>query len=608
MSNTKIIFLSSIFVAAVIAAGAIWGAKIFNNNKNENFVLNLSSEELSKRTDKSYLIDINLLDEKAPEYTNLNDKDKEALKHLVRAAEILQKIHYQLDNHDNLAFREFLIQQTAAGNKDAQKTLVLFNAQRGMNAVDRESNHIELAKNHPDFIGKGFYPADLSPEEFHSILIKMLKNGDVDMVKKILNQRSVVERQGETLVAIDYIDKFKADFAQMANELELAAQSSTNSDFTEYLKLQADALRTADPMLDAYADKKWATLQDTPLEFTITRECYGDNMTKTISNNAELVNLLEKSGITPLMKDSLGCRVGIVNREATQDLLKIKEYLPKMAEMMPFKDKYQQNIKPDGEVKQTMVDVDLVDMTGDCGAYRGGITIAENLPNDDKLSLAIGGGRRNVYHRQVRNMYTPEKTQKKIDAILAPELHQYYNIEAAHWFTIGHENTHSLGPNSGCERIGKYQSIIEENKADMGSLSFVDMLTKEGMYNENERKQIVVTAVLGNFLKAKPTMAQAHRVRSVMQIHYLMNEGAVYINNDDKVFIDIDKSVAAAQKMLSDIVEIQLSGDIKKAEKFVNDNFIWDENLENIASKLRKIDNELNGQTIAPLAKKLLAE
>jgi len=91
--NTKIIVLGSIFVAAIIAAGAIFGAKIFNNDKNENFVLNLSSEELAKRTDKSYLIDINLLDENSPEYTQLNDKDKEALKHLVRAAEILQKIH-----------------------------------------------------------------------------------------------------------------------------------------------------------------------------------------------------------------------------------------------------------------------------------------------------------------------------------------------------------------------------------------------------------------------------------------------------------------------------------------------------------------------------------
>ena len=58
----------------------------------------------------------------------------------------------------------------------------------------------------------------------------------------------------------------------MADLFLEAAKYSTDADFNEYLKLQAAALKTADPMLDAYADKKWATLQDTPLEFTITRE------------------------------------------------------------------------------------------------------------------------------------------------------------------------------------------------------------------------------------------------------------------------------------------------------------------------------------------------
>ena len=212
----------------------------------------------------------------------------------------------------------------------------------------------------------------------------------------------------------------------------------------------------------------------------------------------------------------------------------------------------------------------------------------------------------NVYHRQVRNMFSPEKTQKKINAILAPELHKYYNTEAVHWFTIGHENMHSLGPNKGCEKLGKYQSIIEENKADMGSLAFVDLLTKEGMYTKEQRNQIVVSSVLGNFLKAKPMMTQAHRIRSVMQLHYLEKEGAVWLNKDDKVVINPDKAVLAAQKMLKDIVEIQMSGDINKAEKFVNDNFVWDDNCEKIAAKLRVIDNELNGQIVAPLAKELL--
>lgn len=79
---------------------------------------------------------------------------------------------------------------------------------------------------------------------------------------------------------------------------------------------------------------------------------------------------------------------------------------------MPFSDEYEQNINPDQDVKQTMVDVDLVAVTGDVGAYRGGITLAENLPNDDKLSLTIGGGRRNVYHRQIRFISDMKNSKK----------------------------------------------------------------------------------------------------------------------------------------------------------------------------------------------------
>lgn len=610
MSETKkkILFIGAICAVAFLVMGMFVGVKKMKQENKPTFTLNLSTEELQKRTNKEYLINVNLLDVNAPAYKNLKAGDKEALKHLVKAARILQNIQLQLDNPDNIAFREYLVQQSKDGNKDAQMTLKLFDAQRGMNALDREANHVELAKGHGELVGKGFYPKDLSADEFHGILTTMLKQGDVDMVKKILNQRSVVERNGYELVAIDYVDKFKEDFARIADHLDAAAEVSTNTNFNEYLRLQAKALRTADPMLDAYADKKWAELQDTPLEFTITRENYADGLTKSISSNHELSKMLAVAGITPYPKDSLGCRVGIVNKKSTQDMLKIKKYLPKMAEMMPLKDKYKQVVSHDKDAKQTMVDVDLVDMTGDCGAYRGGITIAENLPNNDKLSLTIGGGRRNVYHRQVRAMYTPEKIKKKTNAILDPSLHKYYNKEAEHWFTVGHENSHSLGPNSGTEKLGKYQSIIEENKADMGSMACVDMLTKEKMYTPEQRKQIIVTATVNNFLKAKPVMTHAHRVRSVMQTHYFIKEGAITFNKDGKIVVNIDKVVPAAQKMLKEIIEIQLSGDVTKAEKFVNDNFVWDEKLQKVADELKKVDNELNGQVVTPLADKLYAE
>ena len=569
------------------------------------FELNLSVEELEKRTNKDYLITKKMLKCDAPEYLSLEEGDKQALKHLVKAAYILEKINMQIDCHHNLEFKEYLEKEISKGNRQAELTKILFDAQKGMNAIDTMSNKINLAKGIVELPGKGVYPEDLSKEEFHSILTKMINEGKINEVKKILTQRSVVERANDELVGIDYIDKFREDFSKMADEIDKASETSTNQDFNEYLKLQAKALRTADPMLDAYADKKWATLQDTPLEFTITRENYEDEMTGTIVENKELSALLDKHGIKPIPKDFLGGRVGIVNKKGTEALMAIKKYLPTLAQNMPYSDEYEQNINPNQDTKQTMVDVDLVAVTGDVGAYRGGITLAENLPNDDKPSLTIGGGRRNVYHRQIRFISDMKKLQERLDEILDKEQHKYYLDEADHWFTIGHENAHSLGPKKACETLGKYRNIIEENKADMGSLAFVDLLTELGMYTQEQRKQIIVTTIADNFLKSKPTLSQAHRVRTVMQNKYFSDRGA-YDIIDGKIHVNIDKVVPIAKEMLSEIIRIQIEGDFDKAEKYVLDNFIWTDNMELIAQKLQKVSKSLNGRTESELAEKLL--
>ena len=573
------------------------------------YELNLSLEELEKRTHKDYLVTKTMLKEDSEEYTSLADGDKQALKHLVKAAYILEKINKQIDNVHNLPFEEYLNIEIANGNKRAELTKILYDAQKGVCALDRESNIIELAKNVHATLGKGAYPEDLGKEEFQQIVLKMLKSGKIEEVRTMLNQRSVVERSGEELVAIDYIDKFKEDFAKMADELEQASKVSTNADFNEYLELQAKALRTADPMLDAYADKKWATLQDTPLEFTITRENYSDELTESVIENEELKTLLEQHNITPIGKDFLGGRVGIINKKGTESLLKVKKFLPLMADNMPFKDEYVQNISPDKESKQTMVDVDLVTVSGDVGEFRAGITLAENLPNDDKLSLTIGGGRRNVYHRQIRLITSEDsrkKLQERLDEILNKEQHKYYNDEADHWFTIGHENAHSLGPNSGTEALGKYKSIIEENKADITSLAMLDVLEQNGMYSKEEKEQIIVTYAADNMLKSRPTLSQAHRVRSVMQNYYFLKEGAIEISADGVLTVNIEKMIPTAQKMLKEIIRIQIDGDFNKGEKYVLENFQWTPEMELVAEKIKKVSKSLNGKVEEPLATALL--
>lgn len=573
-----------------------------------DYEFNLSMQELEKRTHKDYLTTKKFLKADAPEYLALAEGDKIALRHLCVAADILEKINMQIDCKHNLPVKAFLKQEAKKGNKQAKLTKILFDAQKGVNGIDTMSNPVCLIKGIEPKLGKGVYPEDLSKEEFHSVLLRMLKDGKVDEVRGILTQRSMVVRAAEDLAGIDYVDYFSEDFAKIADELEIAAKTSTNKDFNEYLHLQAKALRTADPMLDAYADKKWASLQDTPLEFTITRENYEDEMTGTIVENKELSEELAKHGISPIPKDFLGGRVGIINKAGTEALMAIKKYLPTLADNMPYKDEYTQTISAESDAMQTMVDVDMVMASGDVGEYRGGITLAENLPNSDKLSLTIGGGRRNVYHRQIRFISDKKKLQERLDAILDKEQHKYYLDEADHWFTIGHENAHSLGPKEGSERLGKYRNIIEENKADMGSLAFVDLLTELGMYTSEQRLQIIVTTITDNFLKSKPTLSQAHRVRTVMQNKYFAERGGYEITKDGKIKVNIDRVVPIAKEMLSEIVRIQIDGDFNRAEKYVLDNFVWTDNMELIAQNLQKVSKTLNGTLETELADKLLGK
>ncbi len=575
------------------------------------FELNLTIEELEKRTHKDYLIRKPMLKEDAVEYLALSEGDKKALAHLVKAANIANIIYMKQDNELNLPFRDYLDEEIKKGNKQAELTKILFNAQLGIIGIDSESKPVILLKGAKESDGKAFYPSDLTKNELHNILKEMLKNGEKEEVAKILNQRTIVKRSGNKLKAFDYTEEFKEEFNKIADELELASKTSTNQDFNEYLNLQAKALRENNPMFDAYADKKWATLQDTPLEFTISREQYADLLTGSVMEDEELKNLLEENNITPISKDSIGIRVGIVNKKGTQDLLKVKKYLPLMAENMPLKDKYEQNISSDEDNLQTMADVDIVSLRGDEGSYRGGITIAQNLPNNDKLSLTIGGGRRNIYHRQVRTSNSPEaieRRKKRLNATLAPELHKYYNPEADHWFTIGHENVHSLGPKSGTEALGKYKNIIEENKADMGSLALLDCLTEAGVYTEEEKKQILVTFGANCFLKAKPELSQAHRVRTIMQAYFFIKEKAITVSNDGIINIDIDKMTKTAMKMLTEIIEVQLSQDFNMGENYVNKYFQWTDEINAVSNKLKQTDKSLNGMIETPLADFIIKE
>lgn len=555
-----------------------------------NHKINLSEEALDKIINEQ-TIKIVMIDKKSPLYQTLKDNDKKALEHLTKAGKILNNVNLRQDHHLNLEQKKAL--KIAAGNdKYAQKALQffnMFNGVEGLNGIDLQP--IELFEGIKGYAGRNFYPHDMSVEEFHNIIHNMLKEKKFEQVQKILSNRTMVLRKNNELEAIDYTTYFATEFLEIAQELNFAKELVSDQKFGQYLKAQALALQNNDEKLDEKADKLWAELQDTDLEFTISRENYEDEMTTTLFENKAIMELINQAGIEINSKDMLGVRVGIINKEGTNLIMKFKEKMKDLANLMPFADTYEQSIANTGEIKQTMVDADLLGLYGDYAACRGGITTAQNLPNNDKLSIKNGGGRRNVYHRQVRQASNPEREAKILEMLVDKNLHQYFNLETDHLFVIGHENGHSLGPNSVYQNaLGIYKHIIEEHKADVISIAFMPEYLKAGVISAQELKEIWATWVIFRlFISAEPHFSKPHRIADLIQFNYLLQNNAIYFDDNGKLYIDFIKFEATIKQLLEETIKVQLSKKPEIAKEFIEKYAVWGQESKRIA----KIQKEL---------------
>ena len=91
-----------------------------------------------------------------------------------------------------------------------------------------------------------------------------------------------------------------------------------------------------------------------------------------------------------------------------------------------------------------------------------------------------------------------------------------------------------------------------------------------------------------------------------MQTYFFIKEGALSVSDDGIIDINIDKMIPAARKMLTEIIEVQLSQSFARGEKYVNDYFVWSDEIEKVSEKLKATDKSLNGMILTPLADYLM--
>lgn len=549
--------------------------------------LNLSLSELKERTSPERFKEYGLLKGESPEYLNLSQNEKDVLLGLVDTAKLIDQVHFKLENINNEKYINYLSKGISGGDERARLTAELFYAQKSAFSPDREGKQISLFKGDRRPLACAFYPNDITTVELGDIINKMLDRGKVEKVKKVLSSHSVVLRDGDELVGYYYEEYFK-EFKSLAAKLTDVASIAKDIPLKNYLLALAEYFLCPTDENLLKADSLWVEL-NSKIEYCVTRESYEDGLTSDIINNKPLYERLTQLGIVVTPKDSIGLRVGIVNAAGTEFIKKLGTLIDVARVNMPLKEHYDNSLTSEDGGFQAQQDVDVVALAGDEGAYRAGVVLAQNLPNNDKLCAGKLNKRKNIFHRQFRSVVNKEVIKTKI----SQEQLKFYSAEAEHIATICHENTHSLGPKN--KNCGKFSSILEEFKADLGAIAFLNEYVSSGVINSETAMQIVVSNLSGNFLKAKPNFSQAHRVRSVMYANILLMAGAIELNAEQKLVFNCDKIVSESKKILEKIINIQIHEDVVAAEKFVNETFVWTPEMDVIASRVKKADKVLNG-------------
>ena len=466
--------------------------------------------------------------------------DREALPKLIAASRLLDAIF----DRQVWAGNPRLAQKLKANRSEAGKLQYeYFKIMRG--PWDRQAHFEPFAIDSARPKGGGFYPEDLTADEFHAWV--KAHPGDKDAFEGLY---TVIERQGNQLAAVRYSKVYGQWLEPAATLLKDAADLTDNDSLATFLRARAAAF-----LSDDYyeSDKAWMDL-DSALEITIgPYETYED----------ELLGL----------KASFESFVTVSDPKASADLAKYKKYLPQMEQHLPVDDA----MKTERGAESPIRVVDLVFTSGD--ARKSVQTIAFNLPNDERVRKEKGA-KKVLLRNLIRTKF--DLIMKPIgQRVLAEDLHEHLSADAFFHQVLFHELSHSLGPgllDRDGEKVevrvllGPAYSPLEECKADVMGVYNILFMIEKGELPKEFRAPVLVSYFAGLFRSVRFGVAEAHGKGAAVQINRYIEDGAVTLDESTGRFaVDLPKLEASVQELVTDLVTIQHEADKAKAEAFLDE-------------------------------------
>jgi len=469
---------------------------------------------------------------------SLSAADVKALGHLVKAAAIVDRIFLRQAWAGNPAFAPRV---AALAGPDAQAAKDYYRIMAG--PWDRLKDFEPFLGTAPHPAGAGFYPEDMTKEEFEKYLA-----ANPSEKAQFTSTTTVIRREGGKLVAVRYSKEYSDLLNEAASELRSAASATKNESLKKFLKLRADAFLSD----DYYAsDLAWMDL-DSPIEVVIgPYETYEDGLFG--------------------YKAAFEAFVCVEQPKDSAQLAKYKQELPFLETRLPIPDQYKNTKR--GTASPIRV-ADEVLTGGD--ARRGVQTLAFNLPNDERVREAKGS----------KKVLLKNMMRAKYDGILAPIAAStlpkgepsHLTLDSYFHHVLFHELAHGLGPGrikvDGRETEARLElkelySAIEEAKADVLGVYCLAVLTNRGVVAVSVVDPLPWTYVAGLFRAARFGTTDAHGLGVVIQANYLLSKGAIAVTPDGRFRPVLEKFAGGIKDLARELLMVEAQGSYAGAQELV---------------------------------------
>jgi hypothetical protein len=481
--------------------------------------------------------------------SHLSDNQKELLRLLFRAAEIMDDLYWE---------QVFPDRDAALGSMVNEDVSRFFKINYG--PWERLNGNFPYL---PDYglkpAGSGYYPADMTREEFEAL---------DDPAKTSLY--TLIRRNAEgALEVVPYHVAYAEQVKDAAELLIQAAELAEDKGFKKYLKLRAEALLTDDYLA---SDLAWMDMKDNAIDFVVGPiENYEDALYNYKASHESFILIKDKAW--------------------SEKLAYISSVLPQMQKGLPVHADYKKEV-PGSD--SDLGAYDVIYYAGDCNA--GSKTIAINLPNDERVHASKGS----------RKLQLKNSIRYKFEEILVPisnvlideEQREHITFDAFFENIMFHEVAHGLGINQTINGKGTVRaalkeqySALEEGKADILSLFLITQMAGKGMLGEKDLMDNYVTFMASIFRSIRFGVASSHGKANMVRFYYFQESGAFSKNETSGTYkINFEKMQQAMNDLAGLILMTQGEGDYDMAKRLINESGFIREELQADLDRLQELN------------------